>query len=266
MAWPPPVPPNNRANTTPSFDNHPGDHNLIADALNEIIGILGADPSGGFADISAAMLNLLPVGAMVMHGSTTAPSGWLACEGQEINRTTYSRLFAVIGTSFGAGNGTTTFNVPDLRGRVPTGVDAGDTAFNAIGEKGGNKNAAVISHNHAGPNHRHVLSHNHSIAHNHPSVNSTTHQHNLRERQTNATDGTGLNLLRPLGASDSLKVNASAQAVTVDIPNYSGSSGAASNANTTNAGTGNTSTVGESATNRNLAPYIALPFIIRTGA
>lgn len=48
---------------------------------------------------------------------TSAPAGWLMCEGQEVSRSTYSVLFAAIGTAFGAGNGTTTFNVPDPRGR-----------------------------------------------------------------------------------------------------------------------------------------------------
>jgi len=53
----------------------------------------------------------------------TAPAGWLLCYGQEVSRVTYSSLFAVIGTDFGVGDGSTTFNMPDYRGRTPFGKD-----------------------------------------------------------------------------------------------------------------------------------------------
>jgi microcystin-dependent protein len=58
-----------------------------------------------------------------------ALSGWLYCLGQATNRTTYSALFAVIGTTYGAGDGSTTFNLPDLRGRVPAGLDVTSGGF-----------------------------------------------------------------------------------------------------------------------------------------
>ena len=51
-------------------------------------------------------------------GGTTAPDGWLLCQGQAISRTTYAALFAVTGTEFGTGNGSSTFNIPDIRGRT----------------------------------------------------------------------------------------------------------------------------------------------------
>lgn len=68
------------------------------------------------------------------------PSGWLICNGGAVSRTEYSRLFAVIGTQYGAGNGSTTFNLPDFQGRVPVGNSAnpGDGGrFNVQGKKGG---------------------------------------------------------------------------------------------------------------------------------
>lgn len=68
---------------------------------------------------------VIPVGVMEMFAGETAPVGWLLCQGQAISRTgVYAALFAVIGTRFGPGNGTSTFNVPDLRERVPTGAGA----------------------------------------------------------------------------------------------------------------------------------------------
>jgi microcystin-dependent protein len=60
-----------------------------------------------------------------LTAASNLPSGWLKCEGQEVSRTAYAALFAAIGTGSGVGNGTTTFNVPDYRGRVPMGAGTG---------------------------------------------------------------------------------------------------------------------------------------------
>jgi microcystin-dependent protein len=65
------------------------------------------------------------VGALDLFAGSTPPTGWLTCDGSAVSRTTYARLFAVIGTTFGVGDGSTTFNLPDLRGRVPVGSGAG---------------------------------------------------------------------------------------------------------------------------------------------
>lgn len=62
-----------------------------------------------------------PIGTIIMHGANTAPDGYIECDGSAISRTTYARLFQVIGTTFGAGNGTTTFNLPDMRGYFARG-------------------------------------------------------------------------------------------------------------------------------------------------
>ncbi len=63
-----------------------------------------------------------PIGTILSFGGTTAPKGYLLCNGAAVSRTDYSALFAVIGTSFGAGDGSTTFNVPDLRGEFLRGA------------------------------------------------------------------------------------------------------------------------------------------------
>lgn len=65
----------------------------------------------------------VPAGVIMAWTTDTAPTGWLLCYGQEVSRTTYSDLFAVIGTVYGAGDASTTFNVPDLRGRFILGQD-----------------------------------------------------------------------------------------------------------------------------------------------
>lgn len=64
-------------------------------------------------------------GFVVMHGGSVAPAGWLPCDGSAVSRTTYSALYTAIGNTHGAGDGSTTFNVPDMKGRVPVGLGTG---------------------------------------------------------------------------------------------------------------------------------------------
>lgn len=63
-----------------------------------------------------------PLGTINAFGGNTAPDGWLMCQGQAVSRTTYADLFAVIGTAFGSGDGSSTFNVPDFRESVAKGA------------------------------------------------------------------------------------------------------------------------------------------------
>ena len=82
----------------------------------------------------------LPIGSMIPYGSqNNVPSNWKICDGSEVSRTTYADLFNVIGTSYGAGDGSTTFNLPNKRGRVSVGLDSSQTEFSTIGKKGGEK-------------------------------------------------------------------------------------------------------------------------------
>lgn len=80
-----------------------------------------------------------PSGTIKLYAGTTAPSGYLFCDGTAVSRTTYADLFVAIGTAFGAGNGTTTFNLPDFRRRVPVGAGGTGTGTlgNAVGNSGG---------------------------------------------------------------------------------------------------------------------------------
>jgi microcystin-dependent protein len=63
-----------------------------------------------------------PSGSILMFAGSTAPDNWLLCDGAAVSRATYNKLFQAIGTTWGAGNGTTTFNLPDMRGAAPAGV------------------------------------------------------------------------------------------------------------------------------------------------
>src|SRR5262252_7400247 len=75
----------------------------------------------------------VPAGVIVPYGGSVAPTGYLLCDGLPRIRANYPDLFAAIGTAYGAGDGTTTFNVPNLVGRAVIGLDAGQTEFNALG-------------------------------------------------------------------------------------------------------------------------------------
>lgn len=99
-------------------------------------------------------LAVIPVGGWIPYGGTTAPTGWLLCDGSQVSRTTYKSLYDVIGTMYGAGDGSTTFNVPDFRGRFVLGKAAAGTG-STLGSTGGS-----IDHTHTGPSHTHSVSGN----------------------------------------------------------------------------------------------------------
>lgn len=113
----------------------------------------------------------IPVGVVVPYAGASAPSGWLFCYGQNVSRTTYASLFAALGTTYGAGDGSTTFGLPDLRGRVMAGRDnMGGSAAGRLTNSGtGNPGIDGSTLGAAGGADRHSLStaqmpsHNHAI-------------------------------------------------------------------------------------------------------
>lgn len=161
-----------------------------------------------------------PIGEVKYLAGPTVPAGYLHANGQAVSRTTYALLFAEIGTTWGAGNGTTTFNVPDLTGRFPLGA-GGSYTLGATGgavqhshahsHGGGN---LAYSHTHPGGSHSHdhdhPLSdhvHDYDINHDHPSVLSSTE----------SEDAIAINN----GASITVKVaGAPGHDHDVDLPNY----------------------------------------------
>jgi microcystin-dependent protein len=116
----------------------------------------------------------VPAGAVMPFAGASAPAGWLLCFGQTVSRSQYGELFAVLGTTYGSGDGSTTFGLPDLRGRVVAGVDnmGGSAASrltsttitgggDAVGEVGGSQTHTLTtsempSHTHVQDAHSHT--------------------------------------------------------------------------------------------------------------
>lgn len=104
-----------------------------------------------------AALPAYPVGAILDYAGTSAPDGWAFCYGQVLQRAIYIDLFSIVGTTYGAGDGSITFNVPDCRGRVSAGLDnMGGTSANRLttpvngdnlGATGGSQTATLVAAN-----------------------------------------------------------------------------------------------------------------------
>lgn len=85
-------------------------------------------------------------GVSKMFCGEVAPDGWLIEDGSAISRITYANLFLVIGTTYGSGDGTTTFNIPNSKGKIPVGYDSTQTEFDTLGKTGGDKNMQAHTH------------------------------------------------------------------------------------------------------------------------
>ncbi len=96
------------------------------------------------------IVNRSEVGAIKPWTKAAAPDGYLLCNGGAVSRTTYADLFAVISTTYGAGDGSTTFNVPNLQGKMPQGYD-GNT-YNLAGTGGANTVTVSVTNNQAATN------------------------------------------------------------------------------------------------------------------
>ena len=95
----------------------------------------------------------LPIGSIVVWGSDYIPENWLLCDGSEISRTEYPDLFTFLGTKYGEGDGSTTFNLPNKKGRFAVGYDEEDTDFNSLGKTAGEKTHVLTIEEM--PSHRH---------------------------------------------------------------------------------------------------------------
>jgi len=160
------------------------DSDAVAGVLNQNDYLLKAD----FELVS------IPVGGLTQYAGATSPSvNYAICDGAAVNRTTYATLFARIGTTYGSGDGTTTFNLPNVKGKVIAGRDSAQTEFDTVGETGGAKT--------------HTLTSAEIPAHSHPntatvSITGGAHTHQMSMGASGAPSGVGDTPLRSSGGSD----------------------------------------------------------------
>lgn len=177
-----------------------------------------------------------PTGSILIfpQPSTNVPFGWLLCDGTAVSRTTYADLFDRIGTTFGTGDGSTTFNLPNFKSRFPVGLDAGDATWDTIGETGGSKTKTLVSGNI--PAHTHDLSnHTHS---------TPAHQHSMTFG-TDVSAGSNPTAVSSLGAPVAANTDTSG----------AGTSGTPSNNTSGSTGSGTAFDV--------VNPFITMNFIIK---
>jgi microcystin-dependent protein len=218
------------------------------------------------AVLVASMLDeIIPPGTIWPYAGPVIPVGWLLCNGVAVSRATYARLFVAIGDYWGAGNGTTTFNLPDLVGRVPLGASAG----HPLAQRSGSELGPAHTHGLAGHTHA-------STAHAH-SLNGHTHTTNLAHEHTASAGGplgTVHRVVVGTGTDPNHPNDAHTHAVTVigvgTTATPVAASATADTGSATPAATGGPSGAGLTdaagyASTVNLPPFGAVQFIIRAG-
>ena len=203
-----------------------------------------ATPADGSDDTNAAstafVRNMLPAGMIMPYAGTASPDTavWLLCDGAAVSRTTYSILFALVSTTFGSGDGSTTFNVPDLRGRTVIGMDnygAGEGAADRV------THANADSLGGAEGTEAHALTEAELDAHKH-TVNITDGGHTHTQRGANA------------GAGVPGSPSTTASAASAD---------ASATASATTGITATTDDTGSNTAHENMSPYIAMGYLIK---
>ena len=223
----------------------------------------------GWLQVSSSATVTTPAGIISQYGGSSAPTGYLLCQGQEVSRTTYAALFSAIGTTYGPGNGSTTFNLPDLRQRVPVGKYSSGT-FATLGATGGAESMTLSIANL--PSHTHDVnpasftsategSHTHTV--DPPSTTSSSdgnHRHQIRD----ITDNSGSGALDDAGTGtiDRFTEYAGTHTHTVDIAAFTSSAGSSHSHSIDVPNTTSTS-VGSGTSFSNLQPFIVLNYIIK---
>lgn len=236
-----------------------------------------ADPPADIKELAERLESVLsgiaavPTGFIGPFGGVSAPPGWLLCDGAAVSRSTYAALFAAVGTAYGAGDGTTTFNTPNLRGKVPVMLDSAQAEFNALGKVGGAKAVAlqlaelaahthtVNSHSHGGatgtdsPDHGHSGGTDAQGLHSHPGAGGTSFA--MGVTQDAATGTARKSVTGPAGTTD----NAGSHSHGVSVGGAS-----ARHAHGISAEAPGTDSKGSGTAHTNLQPFVVVNAIIKT--
>ena len=203
---------------------------------NKITGMADGTAASDATTVSQVAATAVMTGTILMWATASAPTGYLACNGTAVSRSTYSALFAIIGTTFGSGDGSTTFNLPNYTNRMPYGATVGAT--------GGSADAIVVAHTHtfSGTSSGQSQTHTHSVsdpghAHSYTYSNGGASPNGYVGPNGNTTGTTG-----------SATTGISLGNASVDH---------------THTYSGTTASSGSSGTNANLPPYLGINFIIK---
>ena len=210
-------------------DTSVGSSITVADADGVVVNDGGTMKSVPASDFRTY---IMPAGSVIPYAGTSAPTGFLFCDGSAVSRSTYAALFAVIGTTYGAGDGSSTFALPDLRGRVVAGKDdMGSSSANRLTDQSGGLNGDTLGD--TGGSETHTLT----------TAQLASHTHSFSDTDS-ITAMTFLN--------DGLGVNR-------------GGSGQSSSSNSISVSiSGTTGSTGSGSAHNNVQPTIILQYIIRT--
>lgn len=236
------------ASASGGFSYPPAMQPAVGDVVRVVI-----DPHGDrYVDASYGAAATVPTGTVVMYGGnastppTEAPPGWLLCRGAAVSRTTYAALFAVIGTMYGAGDGSTTFNLPNWSLRFPLGASANAE----LGDTGG-----ALNHTHTGDAHTHP-----SAAHSHPLSDNGAAQVNMTTSGSNPI----LRIRRSAVAIASWVTSFNFNLSGTSAASVSEAVGVGLDGTTDSATPGSTGAATAGSTGTNNPPYQKINFIIKT--
>lgn len=202
-----------------------------------------------------------PAGIVMPFAGLVAPEGWLLCDGSAVSRNDYADLFAAIGTVYGAGDGSSTFNVPDLSGRVIIGV----SESHILGSTGGEAthvltDSELPAHVHEVPQHGHdndITATTPELSHNINAQPSCTYLNSGTQRVTTQSGA-------PSVAYSGTSTATATRSSDVTIGNHDDASCTVSGS-VTDCAELQSGDAGEDAAHNNMQPYVTVSYIISTG-